>query len=526
MYDVIVVGGGSAGAAIAARLSEVPSKRVLLLEAGLDWRAADAPWEVTTANPIPIIHQREFQEKWQWPNLQTRRIAGQEQRFYWRGKGLGGSSMMNGQIAIRGVADAFDEWAAMGCTGWSAGDVMPLFSVIEDDLEFGNRPGHGKGGPLPVYRAPPDTWGPIDRGLRDAALASGYPWCDDLNGPDGEGVACYPINSRYLRRISTNEGYLEPARERANLEIRGFALVDRLVIENGRATGLVVHQEGQGTQTIKAREVVLCAGAIHSPAILMRSGIGPAEDLKAMGIAVERDLPVGRHYFDHPLFRATIQLREDLRPTDRDTRHTNCCVTYSSGLAGGGKRDMILISFNHRGIGNPGAIGAGLYNAYSRGTLKLASTDPSVDPVVEENMLSDPRDMMRMVDAVKRLAVITTQPALAGIADWIRLTDTDLTLSQAAALPIGELEAVLRRDTGDIQHAAGSCRMTGFNDGNGVVNPDGTVKGIAGLRVADASIMPADCRANTHFTTVVIGEAIARMMLRRNEAVSPAGRAV
>lgn len=520
MYDVIVVGGGSAGAAVAARLSEVASQRVLLLEAGLDWRAADAPWEVTTANPIPIIHQREFQEKWQWPNLNTRRIAGQEQRFYWRGKGLGGSSMMNGQIAIRGVADAFDEWAAMGCTGWSAEQVMPLFSVIEDDLEFGNRPGHGKGGPLPVYRAPADTWGPVDRGLRDAALASGYPWCEDLNGPDGEGVACYPINSRYLRRISTNEGYLEPARDRANLEIRGFALVERLVIEDGRATGVVVHFEGQGTQTIGAREIVLCAGAIHSPAILLRSGIGPAADLTAMGIAVKRDLPVGRHYFDHPLFRATIQLREELRPTDRDTRHTNCCVTYSSGLACGGKRDMILISFNHRGIGNPGAIGAGLYNAYSRGTLKLASTDPFVDPIVEENMLSDPRDMLRMVDAVKRLAVITSQPALAGIADWIRLTDTDMTLSQAAALPTAELEAVLRRDTGDIQHAAGSCRMTGFNDSNGVVNPDGTVKGIATLRVADASIMPADCRANTHFTTVVIGEAIARMMLRRNEAAS------
>ena len=136
-------------------------------------------------------------------------------------------------------------------------------------------------------------------------------------------------------------------------------------------------------------------------------------------------------------------------------------------------------------------------------------------------MLADPRDMLRMVDAVKRLAILTTQPALVGIADWIRLTDTEMTLPQAAALPIGELEAVLRRDTGDIQHAAGSCRMTGFNDANGVVNPDGSVKGIAGLRVADASIMPADCRANTHFTTVVIGEAIARMMMRKPQAATP-----
>ena len=356
-------------------------------------------------------------------------MAGQEPRFYWRGKGLGGSSMMNGQIAIRGVADAFDEWAANGCTGWSAKDVMPLFSVIEDDLEFGDAAGHGRGGPLPVYRAPPEKWGPIDRGLRDAALASGYPWCADVNGPDGEGVACYPINSRDSRRITTNEGYLEPARGRANLEIRGHALVDRVLISDGRATGVRVHIEGQGTQEISARQIVLCAGAIHSPAILLRSGIGPADELKAMGIAVERDLPVGRHFFDHPLFRATIQLHENLRPTDPDTRHTNCCVTYSSGLADGGKRDMILIAFNHRGIG---ASRRHRRRAVQRLFARHAEAGldrSAIDPIVEENMLADPRDMLRMIDAVKRLAVITAQPALSGIADWIRLADTDLTLA-------------------------------------------------------------------------------------------------
>ena len=285
-----------------------------------------------------------------------------------------------------------------------------------------------------------------------------------------------------------------------------------MLLSDGRATGVRVHVEGQGTTDIAAREIVLCAGAIHSPAILLRSGVGPADELQAMGIAVEADLPFGQNFFDLPLFRTTIQLREEVRPTDPDTRHTNCCVTYSSGLADGGKRDMILIAFNHRGIGVAGAIGAGLFNAFSRGTLKLASPDPEIDPVVEENMISDPRDMLRMRDAVTRFAAMTAQPALTDIADWIRLGDTELTLQAAAALPEAELEAVLRQVTGDIQHAAGTCRMSGVNDRNGVVDPNGKVKGIAGLRVADASIMPSDCRANTHFTTVVIGEAIARMM--------------
>lgn len=505
-YDVVVVGGGSAGAAAAATLSEDPRRRVLLLEAGRDWRADQAPAAMRSANIIPFMHDPAHQAAWQWPGLLTRRTRVQEPRFYWRGKGLGGSSAVNAQIAIRGVAEAFDAWAEAGCEGWSAADILPIFDRMEDDPEAGRT-----GGPIPVYRAPQDRWGPVDRALRDAALAAGHGWNPDLNAAQGEGVSCYPINSRDFRRISTNEAYLEPARSRANLEIRGNALVDRVLLQDGRAAGVRVRLDGKWTD-IAARHVLLCAGAIHSPAILMRSGIGPAAALAALGIAVQRDLAeVGRNFMDHPILRASLTLRAAHACRDAGQRHTNCCLTYSSGLGGGGRRDMIMIAFNHRGLstdGRPtdqGAIGAALFEAFSRGEIRLRSADPEIDPEVEENMLDDPRDRLRMRDAVARLARLCADPAVTAIAERIVFADTALAMDQAAALPEAELDALMLEQAGDIQHAAGTCRMSAYEDPRGVVDPDLGVKGVPGLRVADASIMPADCRANTHFTCVMIG---------------------
>lgn len=488
--DYVIVGGGAAGAVLAARLTEDPAAHVLVLEAGPDFRSEQTPPEFRTRDiDMSVERNPDF---W-WQRLTARRNPAQEPYYYPSGRGLGGGSTVNGLCAIRGCPDDYDEWARQGAKGWSYAEVLPSFTRLEDDHDYPDAPFHGRGGPIPIYRQAEHGWGGVDVAFRDALLDTGATWQDDHNAPDATGLSPFAMNIRDGRRVSTNDGYLEPARSRPNLTVKGECLVATLILDPGGTT--VRGVELAGGEKIRVNpggEVLVAAGGAHSPALLMRSGIGPAEDLTQLGVGVIADLPVGRGLQDHPMLMVKVPTAESTRHS-LDNRVTNCILRYSSGLGGAGDNDMMLLPNNGGKAGHSWLI-AQQEQVFSRGRLTLTSADPAAEPLIEQNLLTDERDAVRMRDAVDRIAELASHP------DFAAIRTGPVEFPDKETLP---------DIIGDTVHIASTCRMGAPDDPATVVDPDCRVLGLDGVRVVDASIMPAVPRANPLLSVLMIAEHMA-----------------
>jgi choline dehydrogenase len=528
MHDYVIVGAGSAGCVLANRLSEDPSTSVLLLEAGSRDRSLNIK--------IPAAFAKQFHTKLDWdyatepePHVDLRSL------YVPRGKSLGGSSSMNAMLYVRGRPLDYDAWEAQGATGWGFKDVLPYFIRSEDNVR-GASEFHGAGGPLPVseQRSPR----PMDRRFLAASAATGIPQIDDYNGPEQDGASMFQVTQLRGRRFSAADAFLRPALTRPNLELRTNVNVLRVELEGDRAIGVRLRKGHSGADLVRAGEVVLCAGSINSPQLLLLSGIGPAQELAVAGVSARHDLRgVGRNLQDHPFVTMIWEVsdRNTLYRADGPKPLAEWLLRRSGPLT---STVAEVVAFTRTRGGLPAADiqfhmgaayyedhGAEIYDGHcaviapvlvspkARGQVWLRSADPSAKPRIITNTLSQPDDVQSMIAGMRLAREIARQNPL-----------REVVLQElkpgAAATEREELEADLRRRLMLIYHPVGTARMSDTHE-DAVVDSQLRVHGLRGLRVIDASVMPVIPGGNTNAPTIMIAERGADLICERT--LLPAG---
>jgi choline dehydrogenase-like flavoprotein len=523
-YDYIVIGGGSAGCTLAARLTEKPDVTVLLIEAG--------PRDSNPYIHLPVGFYKMTAGPLTW-GLKTapQQHANGREIPYAQARVLGGGGSINAEIFTRGCPEDYDAWASeFGCTGWAFKDVQPLFLRMEDNDTLSG-PFHGIGGPLGVSNLSPDR---TTRAFVQACQELGMPYNPDFNGPRQEGAGPYQITVRNARRCSAAEGYLRPALQRTNLQLRTDALIERIVVENGRATGIEL-QDGSGKSILRARrEVLLTAGAIGSPKLMLLSGMGPADELRAHGISVVQDMPqVGRNLHDHFGIDIVYELNGPYGLDKYAKLHWMAWAgleyalfrkgPVASNIVEGGAfwyadptektPDLQFHFLTGAGVeeGVPKIeSGAGVtLNSYTlrpraRGEVRLRSGKASDTPIVNPNFLGDPYDLKTSTEGVRISREIFAQ---SGLRRYIRKEHFPGDRVKTTT----DLENYARQYGRTSYHPVGTCRMGG--DTNSVVDPELRVRGVDGLRICDSSVMPRLVSSNTNAPAIMIAEKAADLVL-------------